>query len=598
MSSRRDAIVLVKKFAPGPLAAMPQQMINPLQPRRMRVVSLVLVFCGACVIVESGSPASADDAAVSKPTNDVVLRDDWYIVRMQEQRVGYSHVVETVRMVNDEPHYIVDSTFQMSLSRFGQRLKARMTLLTEEDAAGRLVRYTATSSNPPASQVTSTGVVQGEMLHITSHAGDSKTQKNSVGESVSFEVFEPQLGQVTTLTAKRLEDERREVWNGATKELTHVVMTQSLLPGLEEHLYLDEQMTPVVTSSSVLRMETFRVDRKEALKELPAADLDIAVETLIRVEPIERPHETKRVVYRVEVEGGWPADAVLEGGRQTLKRLDATTAELTVRRISPHDAAWGDESVQRLAKQGVGEARTPVERALALEKFVHSVIDEKNFSTAMATASEVARSREGDCTEHAVLLAALLRASGIPSRVAIGLVYIPNGPAFGGHMWTEAYLGSTWVPLDATLGRGGVGAAHIKLSDSRGGGVAEESSTIPNPYVRAVGLLRRWYGDESRWLVRWDERLQAGRFIEAERLEDESFRESLDRELGWVLRLGRKQDYIVSSVPRLHFQRDYEVCGVEGPLQVVVEFYVVELYGQGGRSTVVDGWTESVVEFE
>lgn len=111
--------------------------------------------------------------------------------------------------------------------------------------------------------------------------------------------------------------------------------------------------------------------------------------------------------------------------------------------------------------------------------------------------------------------------------------------------------------------------------------MADESSTIPNPYVRAVGLLRRWYGDEPRWLVRWDERLQAGRFIEAERLEEESLRESLDRELGWVLRLGRKQDYIVSSVPRLHFQRDYDVCGAESRLQVVVEFYVVELYGEG-----------------
>lgn len=469
---------------------------------------VLLVCCGASITLVDNVRAGAEEAVTSKPTNEVVLRDDWFIVQMRGQRVGYSHVVETVRLVDDKPHYIVDSTFQMSLSRFGQRLTARMTLLTEEDDAGRLLRYTATSTNPPASQVTSSGVLNGETLHITSHAGESKTEKTvtlppgiksvhwadrqlregdlNVGETKSFEVFEPQLGQVTTLTLKRLEDERRRVWNGATKDVAHVVMTQSLLPGIEEHLYLDEQMTPVVMASPVLGMETFRVDKKEALRELPAADLDIAVETLIRVSPIERPHETKQVVYRIEVEGGWPEDAALDGERQTLRRLDATKAELTVRRISPHAAATnrstlevdpeftgasrflevGDEIVQELARQGVGEARTPVDRALALEKFVHAAIDAKNFSTAMATASEVARSREGDCTEHAVLLAALLRASGIPSRVAIGLVYIPNGPAFGGHMWTEAYLGSTWVPLDATLGRGGVGAAHIKLSDS------------------------------------------------------------------------------------------------------------------------------------
>ena len=120
--------------------------------------------------------------------------------------------------------------------------------------------------------------------------------------------------------------------------------------------------------------------------------------------------------------------------------------------------------------------------------------------------------------------------------------------------------------------------------------MADESTTIPNPYVRSLGLLRRWVDDEPRWLVRWDDRLQSGRLVEAEPLEQESFRESLDRELGWTLRLGRRQDYIVSNVPRLHFRRDYEQCGGENALQVVVEFYVVELYGEAAiRQLSKDG---------
>src|SRR5471030_3048959 len=47
-----------------------------------------------------------------------------------------------------------------------------------------------------------------------------------------------------------------------------------------------------------------------------------------------------------------------------------------------------------------------------------------------------------------------------------GLVYVDRLSAFGGHMWTEANLNGQWIPLDATLGRGGIGAAHIKLADS------------------------------------------------------------------------------------------------------------------------------------
>ena len=78
----------------------------------------------------------------------------------------------------------------------------------------------------------------------------------------------------------------------------------------------------------------------------------------------------------------------------------------------------------------------------------------------------MARNLEGDCTEHAVLLAAMLRAAEIPSRVAVGLVYVDSLSAFGGHMWTEAYLDGHWIPLDGTLGRGGTGIGHLKLTDS------------------------------------------------------------------------------------------------------------------------------------
>ncbi|MCH2137538.1 MAG: transglutaminase-like domain-containing protein [Phycisphaerales bacterium] len=90
-------------------------------------------------------------------------------------------------------------------------------------------------------------------------------------------------------------------------------------------------------------------------------------------------------------------------------------------------------------------------RAEAMRDFVRRWVRSKGLSTAFASASETARSREGDCSEHAVLLAAMLRADGIPSRVATGLVWIDWANAFGWHMWTQAMLDGRWVDLDATL---------------------------------------------------------------------------------------------------------------------------------------------------
>jgi transglutaminase-like putative cysteine protease len=127
--------------------------------------------------------------------------------------------------------------------------------------------------------------------------------------------------------------------------------------------------------------------------------------------------------------------------------------------------------------------------AVALEQFVRGAITEKNFSQAFATAAEVAQTREGDCTEHAVLLAALLRARNIPARCAMGLVYFPqaDGAGFAYHMWTEAWIEDRWIPLDGTLGRGGIGGGHLELAHSNLKGVGPYAAFLP--VFRVLGQL-------------------------------------------------------------------------------------------------------------
>ena len=61
----------------------------------------------------------------------------------------------------------------------------------------------------------------------------------------------------------------------------------------------------------------------------------------------------------------------------------------------------------------------------------------------------------------------MCRAEGVPSKTAIGLIYADTktGPALSFHMWTEVWVRDQWVPIDATLGRGYVGATHLKICD-------------------------------------------------------------------------------------------------------------------------------------
>jgi hypothetical protein len=69
-------------------------------------------------------------------------------------------------------------------------------------------------------------------------------------------------------------------------------------------------------------------------------------------------------------------------------------------------------------------------------------------------ASTVARRREGDCTEHAVLLTALARLHGHAARVVLGLVLVRiegQPPRAFGHAWVERHDGKAWRPADAAL---------------------------------------------------------------------------------------------------------------------------------------------------
>ena len=84
----------------------------------------------------------------------------------------------------------------------------------------------------------------------------------------------------------------------------------------------------------------------------------------------------------------------------------------------------------------------------------------------------------------------MCRAAGVPSRTAVGLLYV-NHPVkqavMGFHMWAEVWIDGQWRPIDAVLGRGYVGATHLKISDHSWHDV--QSLTPLFPVYRVLGKL-------------------------------------------------------------------------------------------------------------
>jgi transglutaminase-like putative cysteine protease len=143
--------------------------------------------------------------------------------------------------------------------------------------------------------------------------------------------------------------------------------------------------------------------------------------------------------------------------------------------------------VAALSATAVNGARYKGEAARRIEEFVSRYMKPSGLETGYASALETLRTRKGDCTEYALLTAALCRAAGIPARIALGLVYAETGHGgrrdfFGGHAWTQVFLDGHWYSLDAALG--GFGAGHVAVSYNNGD---PENLTA---LVNAIGNIR------------------------------------------------------------------------------------------------------------
>lgn len=135
------------------------------------------------------------------------------------------------------------------------------------------------------------------------------------------------------------------------------------------------------------------------------------------------------------------------------------------------------------ARAALRGAVTPREQAERLTRHVNAIL-EKKPTVSIPSAKEVLRTKIGDCNEHTALFVAMARASGIPSRVAVGLVYLHG--AFFYHAWPEVYLkegaGGLWLPVDPTLNQFPADATHLRIAR---GGLEKQTMVLP-----LIGQLR------------------------------------------------------------------------------------------------------------
>lgn len=137
--------------------------------------------------------------------------------------------------------------------------------------------------------------------------------------------------------------------------------------------------------------------------------------------------------------------------------------------------------IHELASSIMETMNDPQDRIQAILSWIGEYIEKEPVD--VFSALDVLDKGKAECQGHAMLYAALARASGIPTRVVNGIVYSAEHGGFLYHTWAESCVGDAWISVDPTFAQARADATHIKI-------VEGEAPEDLMPLVGLVGRVR------------------------------------------------------------------------------------------------------------
>jgi hypothetical protein len=470
--------------------------------RRRTAAKLALALAAALAVLIAAPPA------VGAEEDEQALEENWHALYLNAGKAGYQHERVTERESEGGPVYQTELHQEFAVARGEVEMRFVVATTVREDAEGRVVAFRHRIEGPLSMVVQ--GRAEGDEMLI--RTGTGRAAQNSrvprpeglcywalrrfqrekdyePGTSYTVPVFLPESpnrpAQVSVTVVGKEEVPIFEV----AKRLNRVDSVISIMPGVKSSEWVDDEGTVWLARMQIgggLTLESRKVTQELALA--PDDPSDILAASIV---PTDRPIASARQLGRLTMllvpateevalpdiasDAHQAIERVEEGMRVTIRKADASAVMSYVLPYGGEEHAaltgptvWletGDEVLAAMAQEAVGDETDAVAASRRIEQYVRGAISDKNLSLGFATAAEAARQKAGDCTEHAVLCAALARAVGMPSRVVGGLVYARDlfgveGGGFGYHMWAEVYAGE-WLPIDAALG--GHDATHLAL---------------------------------------------------------------------------------------------------------------------------------------
>jgi hypothetical protein len=431
----------------------------------------------------------------------------WKGIYYRGEKIGFA-VTQTVPAADG---YELQEDGQIQMTLLGASTAARIRTVARVDKAFAL-RSFSFSLDPGTGPVEVSGTLGdgGRRLELTTKtASGTRTETRELdeppalslnlsrrlaaaglatGAHLTVPVFDPATMRNSVMT---VDVEAREVVRAAGRPVPAFRLRMEFA-GITSTSWVTD-VGEVVREESAMGLIVLKETRERALALAVPGDLQKDMLETAAVSPkgpgrIDDPRLVD--VLRLRVEGLTVGGADLQGAGQTVADNVFEIRDLTTEAAGPPDPEadryLGPEpfiesdapEILAEAKKAVADAVGPRAQAERLVRHVNALI-EKKPTVSLPSAREVLRTRVGDCNEHTVLYVAMARALGIPSRIAVGLVYLHG--AFYYHAWPEVYVEAPprrglWLPVDPTLNEFPADATHVRLAR---GGLDRQAAIIP-----------------------------------------------------------------------------------------------------------------------
>lgn len=450
------------------------------------VATNVAALCLLSIAALAQTPASTRSANETQ----------WYAVFMQEAKIGYAMHQRAVKG-QEVTH---SNVFKLVLNRETVSLPVSLSLDTVETLDGKPLRFSQTTVLGPMGGSKKSGVIQNGKITLTTE---------EMGESATSTVAYPKdalMPEGATIFQKKMglkpgtKYSYAEFDPDSMKALKHDIVVESaqsvpLLDGMHKlsplqdtldqggqkmnvRLYVDSAYVSRKFELPMLGSKIVMIGCSEKYAKGPNGKLDIMkIGSVACPTAIANARQSTRGTFQLKViDATMTLDFPVTDSQAVKKNSDGSytiTTELVKPGHSPRPYAGEDPAALEALKSGQyiqsdspviqAKAKEIVEgkadayaAAKAIETWVSGYIDKKDLAVGYASALETLKTKAGDCTEHAVLVAALCRAAGIPCRLVVGVAYAQEFQGlkqrFIGHAWNQVYVEGKWVDIDAALG--------------------------------------------------------------------------------------------------------------------------------------------------